>query len=78
MILWEKWLFFQTESYHSNYAEAISEVSICRIHKKDMDDYLGAYPEIMRRILSDVTKRLQVSEKQTMQVGYGASRVSYY
>ena len=34
-----------------------------------MDDYLGAYPEIMRRILSDVTKRLQVSEKQTMQVG---------
>jgi len=60
---------FQTESYHSNYAEAISEVSICRIHKKDMDDYLGAYPEIMRRILSDVTKRLQVSEKQTMQVG---------
>lgn len=60
---------FQTESYHSNYAEAISEVSICRIHKKDMNDYLDAYPEIMRRILSDVTKRLQVSEKQTMQVG---------
>lgn len=60
---------FQTESYHSNYAEAISEVSICRIHKKDMDNYLDAYPEIMRRILSDVTKRLQVSEKQTMQVG---------
>lgn len=25
--------------------------------------------DIMRRILSDVTKRLQVSEKQTMQVG---------
>ena len=59
----------QTESYHSNYAEAISEVSICRIHKKDMNDYLDAYPEIIRRILSDVTKRLQVSEKQTMQVG---------
>ncbi len=58
----------QTESYHSNYAEAISETSICRIHKKNLDQYLDRYPEIMRRILSDITKRLQLSEKQTVQV----------
>ncbi len=58
----------QTESYHSNYAEAISETSICRIHKKNLDQYLDLYPEIMRRILSDITKRLQLSEKQTVQV----------
>lgn len=58
----------QTEGYHSNYAEAISETSICRIHKKDLDQYLDRYPEIMRRILSDITKRLQLSEKQTVQV----------
>ena len=58
----------QTEGYHSNYAEAISETSICRIHKKNLDQYLDLYPEIMRRILSDITKRLQLSEKQTVQV----------
>ena len=54
----------QTEGYHSNYAVAISETSICRIHKKDLDQYLDRYPEIMRRILSDITKRLQLSENK--------------
>ena len=39
------------------------------IRKADLDNHLDNYPEITRRILADVTRRLQVSEKQTTQVG---------
>jgi CRP/FNR family transcriptional regulator len=39
------------------------------IRKADLDNHLDNYPEITRRILADVTQRLQVSEKQTTQVG---------
>lgn len=60
---------FQADRRHNNYAEAILDTSVCMIHKKDLDEYLDAYPEITRRILADVTQRLQTSEKQTMHVG---------
>lgn len=60
---------FQPDSHHNNYAEASVNTSICMIHKKDLEGYLDAYPEITRRILADVVKRLETSEKQTTQVG---------
>lgn len=45
------------------------DTTVCMLHKADLDNHLDNYPEITRRILADVTKRLQVSEKQTTQLG---------
>lgn len=60
---------FQPNSHHNNYAEASLDTTVCMIRKEDLDGYLDAYPEITRRLLADVTGRLQTSEKQTTQVG---------
>ncbi|MDO4671206.1 MAG: Crp/Fnr family transcriptional regulator [Aerococcus sp.] len=59
---------FQPESFHTSYAEATMDSSICILNKNDLDRYLTAYPEITRRILATVTQRLQTLETHTTQV----------
>lgn len=60
---------FQSDRRHHSYAVAALDTTVCMIRKADLDNHLDNYPEITRRILADVTQRLQVSEKQTTQVG---------
>jgi CRP/FNR family transcriptional regulator len=59
---------FQPEEVHENYAEALQKSSICLIKQKDLQEYLLEYPQISLKILSEITKRLKESEKQTAQV----------
>lgn len=59
---------FQPGSVHENYAEALQYTSICLIKQDDLQRYLLQYPQIALKILSEVTMRLNNSEKQTTQV----------
>nr|WP_144924784.1 Crp/Fnr family transcriptional regulator [Paenibacillus bovis] len=59
---------FQPGSVHESYAEALQHTSICVMKREDLQKYLLEYPEIALKILSEVTSRLQDSEKQTTQV----------
>jgi len=59
---------FQPGSVHESYAEALQQTSICVMKREDLQKYLLEYPQIALKILSEVTLRLQESEKQTTQV----------
>ena len=63
-----EYTIFQPGSTHENYAEALENTSICQINQVDVQRYLVEYPEISLKILSEVTKRLESSERQTAQV----------
>ncbi|AEP00259.1 MAG: Crp/Fnr family transcriptional regulator [Heyndrickxia faecalis] len=59
---------FQPGEIHENYAEALQDSTICRMKQKDLQAYLLAYPQIALKILTEITKRLEESEKQTARV----------
>lgn len=59
---------FQPGEVHENYAEAMQPSSICLIHQDDLLGYLAEFPQIALKIISEITARLKVSEKQTLQV----------
>lgn len=53
------------EGTHEAYAEAMVDTSICLINRNDLQQFLMKYPSISLRILSEFSKRLEQSEKQT-------------
>ena len=59
---------FQPGQVHENYAEALQRTEVCLIHQNDLQQYLHEYPEIAIKILSEMSRRLKESEKQTAQV----------
>lgn len=59
---------FRPGEVHENYAEAMQKSSICLIKQSDLQQYLYEFPQISLMMLSEMTARLQESEKQTAQV----------
>lgn len=59
---------FQPGQAHENYGEALQKTEVCLIHQKDLQQYLTEYPEIAIKILSEMSRRLKESEKQTARV----------
>lgn len=53
------------ESIHESYAEAMCETNVCMISRNDLQEFLLKYPTISLRILSEFSKRLETSERQT-------------
>ena len=53
------------ESTHASYAEAMKNTRICAINRKDLQDFLTKYPAISLKILTEFSRRLDRSEKQT-------------
>ena len=53
------------ETTYDAYAEAMIETKICLIKRSDFQDLLIKYPTISLKVLSEFSKRLSQSEKQT-------------
>ncbi|HCW03228.1 MAG TPA: Crp/Fnr family transcriptional regulator [Clostridium sp.] len=53
------------ESIHEAYAETMVDTNICMITRKDLQVFLMKYPSISLMILSEFSKRLESSEKQS-------------
>lgn len=54
-----------SETIHESYAEAMEETDVCTVNRDDLQDLLRKYPAISLKILSEFSKRLEQSEKQT-------------
>lgn len=53
------------ESLHEAYAEAMEETQVCRIERRDLQEFLVKFPSISLKILAEFSNRLEQSEKQT-------------
>jgi CRP-like cAMP-binding protein len=53
------------ESVQESYAEAMEETHVCLIRRSDLQNLLLKYPTIALKILSEFSRRLEISEKQT-------------
>lgn len=53
------------ESIHESYAEAMEDTNVCMITRSDLQEFLLKFPSISLKILSEFSKRLETSEKQT-------------
>lgn len=61
-------VIFQPDEIHVNYAEAMTQSSICTIQQDDLSMFLEEYPKIALKIISEITARLKNAERQTLQV----------
>lgn len=53
------------QSVHEAYAEAAIDSEICQIRSDDLQDLLLQYPTISLKVLTEFSRRLETSEKQT-------------
>ncbi len=56
------------EAIHESYAEAMEETKVCMIIRSDLQKFLIKFPSISLKLLSEFSKRLEKSEKQTTRV----------
>lgn len=53
------------KDFHESYGEAMEETNVCTIRQSDLQELLLKYPSISLKILTEFSKRLEQSEKQT-------------
>ncbi|HCA70233.1 MAG TPA: Crp/Fnr family transcriptional regulator, partial [Lachnospiraceae bacterium] len=53
------------EAVHESYAEAMADTDVCMITRSNLQEFLIKYPTISLKILSEFSRRLETSEKQT-------------
>lgn len=63
-----EWTLFNPDAVHEEYAEATRDTVVCMIQQKDVHDFLEQYPAISLKLLAEMSKRLESSERQTTQV----------
>lgn len=63
-----EWTLFNPHAVHEEYAEATRDTVVCMIQQKDVQDFLEQYPAISLKLLAEMSKRLENSERQTTQV----------
>ncbi|MFS0946940.1 Crp/Fnr family transcriptional regulator [Enterococcus casseliflavus] len=63
-----EWTLFNPDAVHEEYAEATRDTVVCMIQQKDVQDFLEQYPAISLKLLAEMSKRLESSERQTTQV----------
>lgn len=75
-----EWTLFNQEGVHGDYAQAMVDTTICQIRQEDFQQLLGDYPAISMKLLEEMSKRLEVSEKQTAKVAVDqvGSRLAIY
>mgnify|MGYP003242769160 CR=1 FL=1 len=61
-------ILFNPDAVHEEYAEATRDTVVCMIQQKDVQDFLEQYPAISLKLLAEMSKRLESSERQTTQV----------
>src|SRR5690606_30128504 len=50
---------------HDSYAEAMQASEVCTMHQADVRELLLQYPEISLHVLTELSRRLHASEKQS-------------
>lgn len=53
------------ESIHESYAQVMEDTKVCLITRTDLEKLLEKFPSISLKLLSEFSKRLENSEKQT-------------
>ena len=59
-----EWTLFNPDAVHEEYAEATRDTVVCMIQQKDVQDFLEQYPAISLKLLAEMSKRLESSERQ--------------
>ncbi|RBP63353.1 CRP/FNR family transcriptional regulator [Alkalibaculum bacchi] len=57
-----------SESIHESYAEAMKDTEVCMITRTDLQELLGKFSSISLKLLSEFSRRLEDSEKQTTRI----------
>jgi len=57
-----------SDDLHDAYAEALEDVEICMVKREDMSELLLKYPTIAMKVLSEFSRRLEASEKQSTRI----------
>lgn len=57
-----------SESIHESYAEAMEDTEVCMITRTDLQKLLEKFPSISLKLLSEFSRRLEDSEKQTTRI----------
>lgn len=63
-----EWSLFHPGKAHEDYAEVIKKSQICQLSQEDFQDLIIEYPEISLKIMTELTHRLDQSERQTTQI----------
>ncbi|MCM2436399.1 Crp/Fnr family transcriptional regulator, partial [Periweissella beninensis] len=67
-----EWSIFQPQQQHTDIIEALRDTEICQLTRENLKKTLLDYPEISLSLLQQMSKRLEVSEKQTATVAYSS------
>lgn len=75
-----EWSIFQPQQRHTDIIEALRDTEICQLTRENFKKALLDYPEISLSLLQQMSKRLEVSEKQTATVAYSSitKRITSY
>lgn len=60
-----EWIIFGENEVHEEYAEAMKSVVVCMIQKSNIQEVLVENPSITLKLLSEISTRLNQSERQT-------------
>ncbi|MGX7074810.1 Crp/Fnr family transcriptional regulator [Globicatella sanguinis] len=63
-----EWSLFSQESQYEDYAYALVDTKVCQLYANDFKEVLLSYPAVSLKILEEMSRRLQASEKMTSRV----------
>lgn len=63
-----EWTMFNSDNLHTEYAETLRDSTICILKNSDLQSLIAQYPAIGMSMLAEMAKRLDASERQTVQV----------
>lgn len=64
-------LFLSSE--HTNFAESVTDATICSIYKDDLMELLSIYPDISIKILEEFASRLKSSQTQAKRISVNST-----
>ena len=63
-----EWSLFSQDSQYEDYAYALVDTKVCQLYANDFKEVLLSYPAVSLKILEEMSRRLQASEKMTSRV----------
>ena len=76
-----EWSLFSQDSQYEDYAYALVDTKVCQLYANDFKEVLLSYPAVSLKILEEMSRRLQASEKMTSRVAnesVGMRLVNYF
>ncbi|MDT2767561.1 Crp/Fnr family transcriptional regulator [Globicatella sulfidifaciens] len=63
-----EWSLFSQDRQYEDYAYALVDTKVCQLYADDFKEVLLSYPAVSLKILEEMSRRLQASEKMTSRV----------